>query len=391
MTVDSVIKGADRYVVGKIERYDQKNEMFKRARWDPSVKHIGDKFVTAIRHEKDKPGSTTEEQAFDKAGWALEIYFARGVFGGNYGLYSWDSQVKVSTQPQDLKLTGGDPVKMSKVIKKVAKFFGASLVGVCEIDRRWIYSNYCNVPVLLYPSVSVSGVEEGPIEIPEEYKYAVVMDFEEDYEAIKCSPTNIAAAATGRGYSGEAYTTYLVAHYIRCLGYKAIPMGNDTACSIPLAIDAGLGELARNGLLITPEFGPRVRISKIFTNLPLVPDKPIEFGVWEFCWQCGRCADNCPSRAIIYGEPTTEIHNVSNREGLLMWPVNAEKCLSFWAANGTSCSNCIRVCPFNKPSGWTHSLVRWGVKHIPWMDSFFVKMDDLFGYGKQVESKHYWR
>ena len=52
--------------------------------------------------------------------------------------------------------------------------------------------------------------------------------------------------------------------------------------SIPIAIDAGLGELGRNGLLVTPKYGPRVRLAKILTNMPLVPDSPIRFGVTEF-------------------------------------------------------------------------------------------------------------
>jgi len=36
-------------------------------------------------------------------------------------------------------------------------------------------------------------------------------------------------------------------------------------------VDAGLGELGRNGLLVTPEFGSRVRLCKVFTELPLQP------------------------------------------------------------------------------------------------------------------------
>ena len=71
-------------------------------------------------------------------------------------------------------------------------------------------------------------------------------------------------------------------------------------------MQAGMGELGRNGLLITPEFGPRVRISKILTDLPLIPDSPIEFGVTEFCDVCMKCADLCPSRSISLGEDRIE-------------------------------------------------------------------------------------
>jgi hypothetical protein len=62
---------------------------------------------------------------------------------------------------------------------------------------------------------------------------------------------------------------------------------------------------------------------------------------------------------------------------------------SHWAANRTDCSNCIRVCPLNKPPGMLHDLVRWGVKNTPWLNHISIKMDDLFGYGKQANPKDF--
>ena len=187
-----------------------------------------------------------------------------------------------------------------------------------------------------------------------------------------------------------AFTAGLLAHYIRGLGYKAIACGNDTACSIPIAIDAGLGELARNGLLITPTFGPRVRLAKVITDLPLFPDRPIEFGVWEFCLKCEKCADKCPSKSIAFGKPTDKQNNISNREGILRWPINAETCLAFWAKNGTDCANCIRTCPFNKPAGRLHDLVRWGISKTPRLNNLFLWGDDFFGYGKKGNADTFW-
>jgi reductive dehalogenase len=167
-------------------------------------------------------------------------------------------------------------------------------------------------------------------------------------------------------------------------------MGNDTANSIPLAIDAGLGEVGRMGLLMTPQFGPRLRLSKVFTNLPLATDKPIDFGVWEFCMQCQKCANNCPGQAISFGNPTDQPNNISNRTGIMRWPLNAEKCLGWFAQNQGDCTNCTRVCPFNKPSGVLHDWVRWGVKNMPFLDFAFIKMDDFLGYGRRVKAETFW-
>jgi hypothetical protein len=90
----------------------------------------------------------------------------------------------------------------------------------------------------------------------------------------------------GLGYSRMAVTSGSLAEFLRALGYIGIPSGNDTALSVPYAIAAGLGEYSRMGLLITPEYGPRVRLAKVFTDAPLVPDRPIRFGVYEFCQKC---------------------------------------------------------------------------------------------------------
>jgi len=149
--------------------------------------------------------------------------------------------------------------------------------------------------------------------------------------------------------------------------------------------------LSRAGWLITPEFGPRIRLNKIFTDLPLVPDKPIEFGVWDFCTICAKCAEHCPAQAIPHGEPTTDIIDSSNRKGLYRWPLNAAKCFAFWAVNGTACTTCISVCPFNKPSGWMHDAVKFGIRHFPWLDRVFLMGDNLLGYHKRANPEHFWK
>jgi len=380
MKPDVAAKGASAYVVGDVPRFNQKNDMFKRRRWDEDVAW-SKKFDDVHMPREDKPGYTLKDLFFANAGWWVELAFAKGVVGGKEGLYAWDAKQWGETKPpKGLKLEVDDPSETTRVIKKAAKFFGASLVGVCELDRRWIYSD----------SYDLVTMEHTPIDIPEDFKYAIAIAVEMDYEGIQTSPTWISGAATGMGYSLTAFVAGVLAQYIRGLGWKALPLGNDTALSVPIAIDAGLGELSRAGIMITEEFGPRVRISKVFTDLPLVPDKPVEFGVWDFCMKCGKCAETCPGQAMEYGDPGDKVHNISNNSGLYRWPVNAEKCFRYWTAMGTSCATCIRVCPFNKTPGWLHDSVRWGIKHTPWLNPLFIKVDDALGYGKQLSGDKFW-
>ncbi len=111
-----------------------------------------------------------------------------------------------------------------------------------------------------------------------------------------------------------------------------------------MAVDAGLGEMLRSGQLITRDYGPRVRVSKVFANLPLIPDSPIDIGVQKFSEKCSLCAKCCQGRAFMTGERTDSVWDASNSPGMLKWPIMAMKCFDFWVKNGTHCSICIRVC-----------------------------------------------
>ena len=383
MKLGPVSHGAGRYVVGEFQRFDQTHNAFFRAWMDDSLKEYR-KFFGVIQ-PKDKAGNRLEDLALDQAGWFTEMAFAMGNCGGMRGLYSWESPKIFYSDyrpPTGIKLSVDDPARATAMVKKAARHFGASLVGVARLDHRWLYSHRMILPERRYE----------PVEIPPEYKFAIVMAIEMDYNLIRYSPAHVAGSAATVAYGKMAFTAGTLAQFIRYLGYKALPMGNDTALSVPLAIDAGLGELSRIGVMITPQYGPRVRLCKVFTDLPLAPDKPIEFGVWDFCMKCEKCARNCPGQAIKYGEPTDKPNNPSNNSGVLRWPINAEKCIAWWTKLEGVCSNCLRACPFNMAPGILHDWVRWGISNTRFMDGAFLKVDDLLGYGKQQPNpERYWQ
>ena len=191
-----------------------------------------------------------------------------------------------------------------------------------------------------------------------------------------------------------AFVETELASFVKRLGYDAITCGNEVALSVPLAIDAGLGQYGRHGLLITKQYGPRVRIAKILTDMPLIADSP-DTGfcksVIRFCETCEKCARSCPSQSIPYGkEQTWEGKTISNNSGIKKWYVNVETCYGFWIENGSECSNCIRSCPYNKKNGILHRIVLWIVQYLPFLNRLIVRIDDFIGYGKQKKSAHFW-
>jgi len=374
---------------GEVGRFDQRNHMFSRPRdrekATPEILEMGKRHY-GVRNFKNDEGYTLRDWAFAMGAWYLERWWGFGNIAGDEGLFEWyPDQSKIAERdrmPLGEKWDVSDPEEMSRFIKKASLFLGASDVGICKVDPRWIYSHRFN------PHNS----EHTPIDdIPDEFEHAILLLHEMDYKLIRTSPTYGEFAATGRGYSMMAYVASSVAHFIRDLGYRAVPCGNDTALSVPMAVDAGLGELGRNGFLISPKFGPRVRISKVFTDLPLVPDRPIELGVREMCEVCRKCAESCPGKAISDGEPTTEGPTISNNHGLYKWYINPEKCFNYWGKNRGSCGNCIRVCVFNKPDTNFHRFIRWQVKKFPQLDNLYLRADDLCGYGKQVKLEEVWK
>ena len=383
------MKGNRRIGSGEASRFDQRNTMFNRPRdlerstaeiLEMGRKHYG------VRNFKDDDGYTMLDWAFAMGSWYLERWWGFGNIVGNEGLYEWfPDPSKIAERdriPRGQKWDVSDAIEMTRVIKKAAIYMGASAVGVCRLDRRWIYSH----------RFDPRNVEHTPIEdIPDDFTHAIVMIHEMDYTLMKTAPAYGENATTGRGYSMMAYVASSMAHFIRDLGYGAIPCGNDTTLSIPMAMDAGLGEIGRNGLLITPWYGPRMRISKVLTNLSLVPDKPINIGVKRMCEVCGKCAEACPGRAISQDDPTTEGPTLSNNHGIYKWYINPERCFQFWVRNRGDCANCIRVCVFNKPDTPLHRFVRWHVKNLPRFDNIYLWMDDLFGFGKKIKMEDVWK
>ena len=309
--------------------FDARNTVFGRRLWDRDAVFYGQELHAraADRIAQGDAGYSRVEFSRMRAAWTVASHF--------HGAYDWDRLGEPDAVLTELGMHPvADRAQMSAQIKETAQMYGASLVGIAALDRRWIYSH------------TRSG---RPVNIPPAFQIAVVMAIAMDALAIETSPAYLAASATGVGYSRMAFAASCLAEFIRNLGYRAIPMGNDTALSIPLAIDAGLGELGRNGLLVTPQFGPCVRLCKVLTDLPLLPDRPATFGVRAACTNCRRCAEACEVGAIaVDPAPSTRVASRSNNPGILRWAVDADKCYCFWIENGACCSTCITACPFTR-------------------------------------------
>ncbi len=330
------------------EQFSQRNDIFTRAFWDETVRtKATDGFFASYRMEASPrrgDGFTQRDFALRNAAWLIsdvmtDRYADQGRREGFQASISYDTPVA------PMKVEVDDPAKMSSEIKRVASFFGADLCGVTGMDSRWLYAS----------RIDTRDFSEAPNDLPEGMTSVIVLGHEMDAKLVATYPSALAGAATGREYSHEASIVMQLAAYIRNLGYEAVASMNDTGLVIPYAIKAGLGEYARNQMVITPEFGPRLRFSKVFTNLPLAHDTPKPKGVRAFCDICTKCADACPVKALPFGPPEVGGNNISAIKGVRKWTSDAEKCFGFWAKTSTDCAICLRVCPFNRDfRKWQH-------------------------------------
>lgn len=351
-------------ITDDFEPFDQMNDIFTRAFWDETVRSKDtDGFFASYRMEaapRRGDGFTQRDFALRNAAWLVSdiISNRRAADGVREGFQGW---IRDDTPVAPEQAALASPEEEAVAIKKLARFFGADLCGITHIDPRWHYSR---IP-------DTRTMQPVPNDLPEGLTRVIVMGHEMDAELVDTYPSALAGAATGREYSHEAAIVMQVAAYIRNLGYRAVASMNDTALVIPYAIKAGLGEYGRNQMVLTPEFGPRVRFSKIFTDMPLAVDVPSQLGLASYCQDCTICADACPAKALPKGEPDFGPDSASTVKGVKKWSADCEKCFGYWAKLKSDCAICMRVCPFNRypanslwhrlATGRFRAIARWWI------------------------------
>ncbi len=190
------------------------------------------------------------------------------------------------------------------------------------------------------------------------FRYALVFAQEMQKEAIEKAPQLEAGMEVANVYYSLGVITNEISRYLK-EKYHIISMANHPLGGlidfIPLAQKAGLGHIGRHGLIITPEFGPRCRISPILIDEKLFEYTPNQHTwIGEFCKKCGKCQKTCPTQAI-YESPKLSLEYHSEETMDRYESFDREKC--FTSFSGTmGCAVCISVCPFSRNPEIYHKM-----------------------------------
>ena len=303
--------------------------------------------------------------------------------------YMMGTEPFVMGTPATEKLPIPDPERMTKHIKELGLFLRADDVGVGHMIHSASYATK-NIRIR-----QPDGTEraETRTEDNSSHKYVITFIVDQDLRTFLGSTgyDGISIAQSYRSYTATALISVMVASYIRRMGYnaRAHHSGNYNMVLAPNMISSGMGELTRAQECVAhPRFGTRWKGAIVSTDLPLLPDTPIAFGVREFCEKCMKCAEECPAKCM----STNKEQNEDN--GIMRWSGDAAKCTMFRIGNnkGVSCGRCMKVCPLNnKEDSWFHSLGMQTMGRFPSAGGLLRDMDDMLGYGtEEIEQFKWW-
>ena len=226
----------------------------------------------------------------------------------------------------------------TKYLFDAARGWGADLAAIAETSR-------------------LEGIETDPPDLLEGYSRAVslavrladgIMDpiierptplYARHYENVNALLDDIAIRVAGLLQSWGGKALPIPASQILCeerfgasLSHKAV------------ALHAGLGWQGKSLLLVTPQFGPRVRLVTVLTDLDLPAGAPLK----NRCAKCTHCVEACPAGAI--KNASTELHYAAREDA-----VDLDACVRQLRSNEKEkqippyiCGVCVSACPWGR-------------------------------------------
>jgi len=224
--------------------------------------------------------------------------------------YGNENNIKTKTTPE-----------FWQEFEKKAKDLGVDLIGYTPLIEDFIFYN-----------LKVYG------------RNLIILGMEMRWDEIKTAPSINCSIEAFRVYYELGEITIQLTEHLKELEYKCEahhPFGGKFLFP-PHAVAAGLGVMGRNGLVITPEFGPRQRWAIVSTDaeIPNLEKNDLK-ALEDYCKECGACVRGCKGGAA-YETP------VYHDDSPVITHIDRSKCIDS-LINNNYCSYCLKVCPQGNP------------------------------------------
>ena len=223
--------------------------------------------------------------------------------------------------------------QLQQNLKTLAYDLGADLVGFCELPSAPIPSNQ-NLRYAVSIAVKLADGVLQTIDGAPTFAY---------FQHYRTANSLLDAVA------------FRLAREVEKAGYTALPVAASQSLGknepyrglVPhktVASLAGLGFVGKSGLFLSTQFGSKIRLATVLTDMPLQAELPV---IENGCGDCTLCKTACPAGAIFGEKPTTD----GERN------FDPEKCSTYMKKHfqdigrGSVCGVCIKVCPKNKLNG----------------------------------------
>ena len=315
-----------------MKKYDERETLFSRINLEKGTKEYNEFYSKHkdLKHKDDSIRRISFRHVLRKSEEFKDLFFP---LTANNKLYIKNLHDMVVNY--EVKDKVEIPKGFSKNIKEIAKYYGATDVGIVKLDEYSYYSHSGGLSESL-------GIDNYNDLIKPKYKTGIIFTVKMDLEFMNRAPNFEELLTTEQAYLRVAEVSARLALYLKSIGYDAYASNSETylAPLVPLAFDAGLGEIGMSNHLVTLEHGDNVRLGAVFTNMELDTDKPVDFGLHDFCKKCALCLINCPSNSI------THLPRMVN--GRQFYKFDENSCFDLWVKTGTDCGVCVQSCPFTQ-------------------------------------------
>jgi epoxyqueuosine reductase len=247
----------------------------------------------------------------------------------------WRNARRVTAERNVVTRSDGE-LEMAEQIAQQILDWGASLVGFADLGEAAppLFSSWpraVSIAVALDPA-ALAGVRDGP-----------TAEYYREYSRVNRALNEIAGRA---------------ALAIHSLGFRAEPFpatvpeepgGGEWVRSLSVAFQhktaatrAGLGWVGKNALLVTQQFGPRIRLATVLTDMPLPVGEPVTAGE---CGECSACVKACPASAIEGREWQAGLEREALVDARACWETSRRLLRERVGVDNAVCGVCLSVCP----------------------------------------------